>query len=977
MTKIRNGFLLSLLSLVLLPGLALAETGVEDPINESIEKLPQVFLEGLEDSVRVFRNENNVPHIFALNDHDAAFMQGWVHASDRFFQMDVQRRTFSGTLAELVGQAALGSDVQFRTLGLRRAAEAALPLFSNSTMIWLEGYAKGVNAWLAANPLPPEYAGLALTTAQEWSVGDSLVIAKALAFGLSFDLDDLDRTEALLTFDIAGQLLGFDGTALFSQDLYRSAPFDPSVSIPDFLANIGAAELDEKAHALPKKMPSYLGAHTLALVREARQRLDAVPALETARNRADADVGSNWWVAGPNITTNGNALLANDPHLGLDAPSIFYEMQLRVSRKTGSRPLNTFGVTFAGVPGMVQGCNPWICWGSTVNPMDVTDLYLEELVFDPVLGVPVATVFDGQPEPLLPIPQSFAANALDPSQPDTVVPVPVPADQGGVTLVVPRRNNGPILQIAPNPADPDEIVGLSVQYTGFAPTRELDAFMTWMRSTNLDRFVDGLQFFDVGSQNWSYADVDGNIAYFTSAEMPIREDLQTLNAPDGGIPPWFVRDGSNSLAHEWMAVQNPQPQQSLPFEVLPFDEMPQVTNPANSYILNCNNDPVGTTLDNNPLNQIRPGGGLYYLNPGYASGFRQGRLTRLFEATDGLFSKETFKEYQSNNQLLDAEILSPYILAAWDAAAADGANPALAAFLADAGVAEAMNRLAAWDYSTPTGIREGYDPGDDPANLPEPTDEEIAASVAATIYSTWRGRMLANTIDATLEGIAAFLPAELNVAAFRPGSALSMSALRNLLDNYDTMGGVGASGVDFFNVPGIDDAEVERDFLLLQSVRDALDLLASDEFAAAFNNSTAQDDYRWGYLHRIVFDHPLGGPFDIPNGVGLSNLSDELPGIPRSGGFGALDASSHSARASGVNSFMFGSGPARRFVGEMTSTGPDAHQVTPGGASGVLGSPYQTDQLMDWLTNNYHPLRYRPQNVSGNARTAQIFFPMP
>ena len=116
-----------------------------------------------------------------------------------------------------------------------------------------------------------------------------------------------------------------------------------------------------------------------------------------------------------------------------------------------------------------------------------------------------------------------------------------------------------------------------------------------------------LEFFDVGSQNWAYTDRAGNIAYFTSAEMPLREDLQTLNQPDG-TPPFLLRDGTGQLQNEWLPVQNPQPGQALPYEILPFAEMPQVVNPASGYILNANNDPVGTTLDNNPLNQVRPGG---------------------------------------------------------------------------------------------------------------------------------------------------------------------------------------------------------------------------------------------------------------------------------------------------------------------------------------------------------------------------------
>lgn len=197
---------------------------------------PEVEVPGLLAPVRVRRDAHDVPHIFARNDRDALFALGRAHARDRFFQMDLLRRTFSGTLAELVGPAALESDVQLRTLGLRRAAATSLPAASEATRAWLNAYARGVNSWLRdpASPLPPEYGALELSRAgiPAWTPVDSLVIAKGLAFGLSFDLGDIDLTVALDAFQEAGEDGGFDGAALFSQDLYRSAPFDPAVSIP-------------------------------------------------------------------------------------------------------------------------------------------------------------------------------------------------------------------------------------------------------------------------------------------------------------------------------------------------------------------------------------------------------------------------------------------------------------------------------------------------------------------------------------------------------------------------------------------------------------------------------------------------------------------------------------------------------------------------------------------------------------------------
>jgi penicillin amidase len=919
---------------------------------------------GLIAPVRVYRDVHSVPHIFAANDHDAIFALGRAHAQDRFFQMDVLRHTFSGTLGELMGGAALPQDVQLRTLGLRRAAEASLPVLSADTRAWLGAYAAGVNSFLSdtGTPLPAEYTVLELTraTVKPWTATDTLTIAKGLAFGLSFDLSDINNTIALETFKGAGAQAGFDGAALFFTDLYRAAPFDPTVSIPSGLAG--------KSRETPAgTLPGIWTQQTLDLARRYRDQARRVPLLAAALERKDAGRGSNWWVASGAVTASHRPILANDPHLSLGTPSTFYEAQIEVSG--GGKPLNAFGITFPGVPGIVLGCNLRICWGATTNPMDVTDVYQEKLVIDPVRGVPVATLFDGKPEPLQFVPQTFLVNTVGDGKLDDIVDAGVGPLDGGVTLIVPRRNHGPIVSVdLSNPASP---AGLSVQYTGWGPTRELDAFRTWNRAANLADFKQGLKFFDFGSQNWSYADVDGNIAYFTSAELPLREDLQTLGKADGGVPPYLIRDGTHALKHEWLpAGSHLEPGQALPYQILPFAEMPQVVNPKNGFIANANNDPIGTSVDNDPLNQHRKNGGIYYLGTGYDGGFRIGRIERLIaDALTGgrHLSVADFERFQANNQLLDAEVLTPYLLAAFDHATAAGAPAGLATLAADPRVSEALGRLRAWDFSTPTGIQEGWDPGDDPTALPAPSPQEVANSVAATIYATWRSEIIRRVIDKPLQLV--------GLAAYAPGSDLALSAVRHLLDTFATAHGVGASGLNFFNVAGAGSPEEARDRVLLGAVAGALTDLAGDAFAPAYAHSTNQNDYRWGRIHRIVYEHPLGASFDIPPAGGLSDLATTLPGLARAGGFGTVDAATHDARASDANSFLFDSGPARRFIGMLNRSGPVAEEVIPGGTSGLPGNFFQADQLRLWLTNHYHAWDYKPGDVVRNAQAVEVLQP--
>ena len=189
-------------------------------------------------------------------------------------------------------------------------------------------------------------------------------------------------------------------------------------------------------------------------------------------------------------------------------------------------------------------------------------------------------------------------------------------------------------------------------------------------------------------------------------------------------------------------------------------------------------------------------------------------------------------------------------------------------------------------------------------------------------------------------------------------------------ETFPTTQGQGASGIDFFAGTEAPNPESARDLALLQSLQSALDLLAGDPFAPAFNHSTNQEDYRWGRLHRIVFDHPLGGPFDIPPGGGFPDLAPGLPGLARAGGFGTVDAAAHDVRAASANAFMFGSGPARRFVGTLQPLGPVCEEVIPGGErSGV------PDQLPLWLTNHYHPWLYRPADVLRGTVAGEVIVP--
>src|SRR5262245_29605893 len=143
---------------------------------------PPTKVPELKAAAQVIRDSAGIAHILAGNEHDLFFLQGYVHAQDRFFQMDVNRHLASGRLAELFGEGALAQDVQLRTIGLRRAAERSLGVQSPRVLAALQAYSDGVNSFIRAGALPPEYAVLELTQVEPWTPTDSLTVVKAIAF---------------------------------------------------------------------------------------------------------------------------------------------------------------------------------------------------------------------------------------------------------------------------------------------------------------------------------------------------------------------------------------------------------------------------------------------------------------------------------------------------------------------------------------------------------------------------------------------------------------------------------------------------------------------------------------------------------------------------------------------------------------------------------------------------------------------------
>ena len=288
---------------------------------------------GLDGQVEIVRDAAGVPHIFASTDHDAFFAQGYVHAQDRMFQMEFQRRTGAGRLSEMLGKATLDTDKFLRTVGFYRAARSAFDALNPQTKAALEAYTAGINAWLAENQmLPLEFVILGVQP-EPWTVYDSLVWSKMMMWDLGGNWDaELLRARLLLA--------------------------------------VGAKRAAALLPGYPPNAPAILAALDDSAA-SALLRLD--DNLQSMLHLGGINAGSNSWVVAGSRTASGKPMLANDPHLGSQIPAIWYLVELQGDK------LHVTGASLPGMPGVIIGHNDNIAWGLTNLGPDVQDLYIERL----------------------------------------------------------------------------------------------------------------------------------------------------------------------------------------------------------------------------------------------------------------------------------------------------------------------------------------------------------------------------------------------------------------------------------------------------------------------------------------------------------------------------------------------------------------------------------------------------------------------
>ncbi len=523
------------------------------PSYSGTERLP-----GLSAEVRVFRDSYGVPHIFAASMDDAARALGYLHAGERLFQMERQRRVGQGRMAEIAGADLLDVDKFIRTLGFYREAEASVSAMSPAAQRRLQAYADGVNAFLDGHKdaLPPEFL-ISGVRPEPWKPADSIVWGKVMALQLSNNRE----LEAL--------------RAHLSQKL---DPEQASWMFP-------ALNPDWPITTLPRLSATHASAPSIE---------DRIGALIGVSHGA-----SNEWVVAGSRTVTGKPILANDPHLGLQAPILWY--LARIVTPDGW----VKGGTVPGLPSVLLGQNELIAWGFTTADTDVQDLFIETV--DP--ADPSKYLTPDGPKPFETREETIhVKDAAD-------VKITIRATRHGPVLSDVSKDLGSL--VAPGKAIALAFTGLGDHDTTLEAIMRLDAARNW------GEFLDAMRIYQTPTQNVVYADVAGDIGFFSPGLVPLRKSGDGLAPVDGA-----------SGAFDWIGT-------------VPFEELPQLHNPEIGFAFNANNANVPD--DHQPT-----------FGQDWEETFRARRIQQFFDTIDK-HSLETSAAMQADQLSLAAKALQPFI----------------------------------------------------------------------------------------------------------------------------------------------------------------------------------------------------------------------------------------------------------------------------------------------------------------------------
>jgi penicillin amidase len=566
----------------------------------------EIHLTGLDGPVNVYRDGMGIPNIYATSAHDLFMAQGYVHSQDRFWQMDFWRHIGSGRLSEMFGKSEVETDAFLRTLGWAQIAEQEYAVADPEAKAMLDAYTEGVNAYLArrsGTQLSLEYGILKLLNSsykpEPWTPVQTLTWAKSMAWDLGGNMSaEIER--AILLKSLPPE---------YVDELFPPYPSDHPVVVPAIGENVF--------------QPS--NAQTFARLNVPDTALVAVEKnavlLNSLLGPAGVDIGSNNWVIAGSRTATGMPILANDPHLGIQMPSIWYQIGLHCRPKNETCPYAVTGFSFAGVPGVIIGHNDNIAWGVTNVGPDVMDLFIEKI------------------NPDNPNQYEYLGKWVDMEVHTEIILV-----SGGdpVELTVRKTIHGPIISDSYGPLiqqvevgkqsftekagiDLPEHYAIAMRWTALEPTRLFNAIWAFDKAQNWEEFRTAARDFVVPAQNLVYADVQGNIGYQMPGNIPVRKN------GDGRFPvPGWTGE------YDWEGY-------------LPFEELPYVYNPSSGYVATANN-------------QVNPWDYPYLISTEWDYGFRAERIVEMIENAPGPIDIAYIQKMHGDNYDASAATLVPLLM---------------------------------------------------------------------------------------------------------------------------------------------------------------------------------------------------------------------------------------------------------------------------------------------------------------------------
>ena len=600
MSRVLRYILIGVLGVVLALGIILALLAFVNVRRSFPTVNGEIRPSGLDGPVEVIRDSYGVPHIYAGSQHDLFFAQGYVHAQDRFWQMDFWRHIGSGRLSEMFGESQVDTDRFLRTMGWARIAQQELQVLDQNSLDILQAYAEGVNAYLAdhqGSALSLEYAVLKLTNSayrpEAWEPLHSLTWAKVMAWDLGGNMgSEIERVILMKTL-----------TQEQIEQITPAYPADMPVIVPGFQVSAGG---DGSGSA--QDMPAYLADATPALQALGRQ-LDGLTDLLGHRV---AGLGSNNWVLAGERTSSGAPILANDPHLAAQMPAIWYQVGLHCTPKGQACPFEVAGFSFAGAPGVIIGHNDRIAWGMTNVEPDVQDLYIEKV------------------NPANPNQYEVNGQWVDMQLAQETIQV-----AGGEPVAFTTRytRHGPVVSETYLPEDFSQQAGIdlpesyvvSLRWTALEPGFTFPSIWKLDIAQDWEQFRAALIDFQAPSQNFVYADVDGNIGYQMPGNIPIRV------SGDGSlpVPGWTDKQ-------EWSGY-------------IPFEQLPYAYNPPQGYIVTANNAVVGPDYP-------------FLISTEYDLGYRARRIIEMIENAPGPIDLAYVQQMQGDDKDPIAETLIPVLM---------------------------------------------------------------------------------------------------------------------------------------------------------------------------------------------------------------------------------------------------------------------------------------------------------------------------